>query len=150
MSACIVLTPVLITAWPMLAAAVTTAAASAGFRVVREEKKSFFKKTTTTEISMENLDVVADTLSHDNKIVVEKDGVTVSFSRDARGHFKTCVEGHLAKEELRRIGEELAGKVVQNYVYRRLQTELQNQGFMTLDEERNADDSIQLHVRRMQ
>lgn len=149
MSACIVLTPVLITAWPMLAAAVTSAAASAGFRIVREEKTSWFKKKTQTELTMENLDVVADTISHDSKIVVEKDGVTVIFSRDGRGHFKTCVEGHLTKDELTRIGEELAGKVVQNYVYRRLSAELENQGFMTLDEERGPDDSIQLHVRRM-
>lgn len=133
----------------MLAAAVTSAAASAGFRVMKEEKKSWLKKKTTTELTMENLDVVADTLSHNSKIVVEKDGVTVIFTRDGRGHFKTCVEGHLSKEELTKIGEELAGKVVQNYVYRRLSTELENQGFITLDEERGPDDSIQLHVRRM-
>ena len=43
-----------------------------------------------------NAEVVEGTLRADQKMVVERDGVTVTFTRDARGHFQTCVEGPLS------------------------------------------------------
>jgi hypothetical protein len=149
MSAVVVLAPVLISTWPMFAAAVTTAAASAGFRVVRQATEAARETVHSEEITMENMEIVAESLSHDKDITVERDGVRVTFSRDARGYFKTCVSGNRPKAELKQIGEELAGHVIQNYVHRRLTTELESRGFLTLDQEQSADKSIHLHVRKM-
>jgi hypothetical protein len=97
---------------------------------------------------MENSDVVADSLSPDQKVVVERNGVRVIFSRDARGHFRTCVEGDGDKDHLCQIGEDLSGRVIQQYVYRRLSLELGESGFSTLLEEKGPDGSIRLRVRR--
>jgi len=99
---------------------------------------------------MENAGVVADSLSPDQKIVVEKDGIRVTFSRDARGQFRTCAEGDASDEELRRIGEDLSGRVIQQYVYRKLAQELGQSGFSTVSEEKAPDGAIKLHVRRYQ
>jgi hypothetical protein len=74
--------------------------------------------------------------------------VQVIFSKDARGHLKTCVEGPLGKAALKAIGEELSQRVVQQYVYRRLQDELAAQGFVTVAEEEAADSAIKLRVKR--
>lgn len=152
MSAVVVLAPVVVASWPILASAVVAAAASAGFRVVRREEPRIRKAAAanSVELSMENAEVVADSLSPDQKIVVERDGVRVVFARDARGSFRTCVEGDLGKEELRRIGEDLSGRVIQQYVYRRLSQELGRNGFSTVSEEKAPDGAIRLHVRRYQ
>jgi len=151
MSAVVVLAPILVASWPVLATAVVAAAASAGFRVTRREPvKGPQKKKNSVDLAMENSDVVADSLSPDQKITVERDGVQVTFSRDARGSFRTCVEGDLSDDELRKIGEDLSGRVIQQYVYRRLSQELGRNGFSTVSEEKAPDGAIRLHVRRYQ
>lgn len=147
MSATVVLVPVIITAWPTLAASITAAAAAAGFQVMRKAGPRAARQE-SVEITMENMDLVAESLTHDDKITVTRDGVTVTFSRNSRGQFTTCVEGNVSKQELNRIGQELAGKVIQQYVYRRLSQELQNQNFATLSEEMGTDQCIRMKVRR--
>src|SRR5262245_243968 len=98
MSAVVVLAPIMIASWPVLTTAVVAAAAAAGLRVRKEQQiKAVQKKTkNSVDLAMENSEVVADDLSPDQKIVVERDGVQVIFSRDARGSFRTCVEGDLS------------------------------------------------------
>ena len=150
MSCVIVLAPIVIASWPVLAAAVVSAAASAGFRVVKKEEPQLKRAKRSVDLAMENADVVADSLSPDQKIVVEKDGIRVTFSRDARGRFKTCAEGDVSDDELRKIGEDLSGRVIQQYVYRKLSQELGQSGFSTVSEEKAPDGAIRLHVRRYQ
>lgn len=148
----VVVAPIIVASWPVLTTAVLAAAASAGFRVVRKEQAKVIqtKKKNSVDLAMENSDVVADSLSPDQKITVERDGVQVIFSRDARGSFRTCVEGDLSDDELRKIGEDLSGRVIQQYVYRRLSQELGQNGFSTVSEEKAPDGAIRLHVRRYQ
>jgi len=149
MSAVVVLTPIVIANWPAISAAVVAAAASAGFTVAKKPKTAKpVAATQTVELQLENMDVVAETLAQEDQIVVEREGVRVVFSRDARGHFKTCVSGDLAKQQLEAVGQDLAGRVVQQYVYQRLTAELQNQGFITMNDEKGPDQVIRLHVRR--
>jgi hypothetical protein len=151
MSAVVVLAPIVVASWPVLAAAVVSAAASAGFRVVKKEEPRIKKAAANSvALEMENADVVADSLSPDQKIVVERGGVRVTFSRDARGRFSTCAEGDASKDELKQIGEDLSGRVIQQYVYRRLSQELGQSGFSTVSEEKAPDGAIKLHVRRYQ
>jgi hypothetical protein len=150
MSAVVVLAPIIVASWPVLAAAVVSAAASAGFRVVKKEEPKLRAVKNSVELQMENADVVADSLSPDQQIVVERGGIRVSFSRDARGQFRTCAEGDASKEDLRKVGEDLSGRVIQQYVYRRLSQELGQSGFSTVSEEKAPDGAIRLHVRRYQ
>jgi hypothetical protein len=139
----------MISTWPMFAAAITTAAASAGFKIVREKPAVSQAEGQSLDITMENMEVVSESLSNDKEITVERDGVRVAFSRDARGYFKTCVTGSRSKAELKQIGEELAGHVIQNYVHRRLAEELQARGFVTVNQDQAADKSIHMHVQRL-
>lgn len=151
MSAVIVLAPIVVASWPVLASAVVAAAASAGFRIARRDPPGAQRKAAqSVELSMENASVVADSLSPDEKVAVERSGVRVTFSRDARGGFRTCVEGDLSKDELRAVGEDLSGRVIQQYVYRRLSQELGRSGFSTVAEEKAPDGAIRLRVRRYQ
>lgn len=161
MSSVIVLTPLIIAGWPVISAAVTAAIGSMGFSIVSgaaanagvaTQAKGKEKEKNRTEIDVQDSEILAQTTSAAgaNEIVVERDGVRAVFSRDARGALKLCMEGeHVSKAELKRIGEELIGRVTQQYVYHRIVTELQQRNMTIVDEEVAADRTVKIRVRNL-
>jgi hypothetical protein len=152
MSACVIITPIVIANWPMIMSAISSAAAASGFNLAPDstqwQEEEVTPQHNQLDLKMKNVQDVQGSMGRDEKIVVERDGVRVIFSRDGRGHFKTCVEGKRSKAELEAIGQELGERVVQQYVYQRVAQELEAQGFVTLDEEQTEDQTIRLRVRR--
>ena len=148
------MTPVVIAAWPAFSAAVVAAAGTLGYQIASESASAGKSAAAAprnignVQLEIENSEVVTSQLGRDQRIIVSKDGVTITFSRDARGKASLCVagEGH-SKEELRALGEELSQAVVQQYVYQKLMNEMQARGFNVVEEETNADRSIRLKVR---
>ena len=159
MSSVVVLTPLIIAGWPVITAAVTAAIGSMGFSVVTGAAsnqgiavQSKTKEKNRTEIDVEDSEILAQTTSSlgANEIVVERDGVRAVFSRDARGALKLCMEGEsVSKAELKRIGEELIGRVTQQYVYHRIVTELQDRNMTIVDEEVSTDRTVKIRVRNL-
>ena len=79
---------------------------------------------------------------------MEKDGIRAIFGRDPRGALRVCMEGEgVSKSELKKIGEELIGRVTQQYVYHRLMTEMKNRNMIVVDEEVSADNAVRIRVR---
>ncbi|MGH7939751.1 MAG: DUF1257 domain-containing protein [Limisphaerales bacterium] len=154
MSCVCILTPVVIAAWPAFSAAVVAAATSLGYQVAREAAaakqtiNSAQSESRKVQLEIENSEVVTNQLGRDQRIVVTKGGVTITFSRDARGKASLCVtgEGH-EKEELEVLGQELSQAVVQQYVYQKLMGEMRARGFNVIEEETHADRSIHVKVR---
>ncbi len=130
------------------------AAGSLGYQVATSAtdlaKSSASAQTSSqrVQLEIENSEVVTGQLGREQKISVTKVGVTITFSRDARGKAAICVtgQGHV-QDELRALGEELSQAVVQQYVYQKLMSEMQARGFNVIEEENNADRSIRLKVR---
>jgi hypothetical protein len=153
MSAVCILAPVVIAAWPAFSAAVVAAAASLGYQVAAEAARPIQGATTKKEAGAVNLEiahseVVTSQLGRDQRISVTREGVTVTFSRDARGKAALCVVGSGQSDEaLRAIGEQLSQAVVQQYVYQKLMDEMRARGFVVVEEETNQDRSIRLKVR---
>jgi len=153
MSAVCILAPVVVAAWPAFSAAVTAAATSLGFTIVAEKisaKAATVKASASqsVELSIENSELVTGQLGRDQRITVTRHGVTVTFSRDARGKAALCVTGTgYTDEALRAIGEELSGRVVQQYVYQRLMDELRARHFNVVAEETDDHHAIHLQVR---
>jgi hypothetical protein len=147
------LTPVVIAAWPAFSAAVVAAAASLGYQVASEAAAHTGatvapKNAGKVSLEIENSEVVTNQLGRDQHIAVTRDGVTITFSRDARGKAALCVTGEgRSKDELRAMGEELSQSVVQHYVYQKLMGEMRSRGFNVVEEETNQDRSIRLKVR---
>ena len=146
MSVCIVLTPVVIASWPAIAGAIVAAATAMGYEVATEA--ALARGATRTALDLKNVDVLAESLGRGESVTVRKGAVVVTFAVDARGRFSCHVDGPLAKAELERIGRELGGAVIQQYVHRRLHEELEHQGFTVVQEERTEDRSIRVRVRR--
>src|SRR5262245_35745410 len=114
MSCVCILTPVVIAAWPAFSAAVVAAANSLGYVVVEEtirqtQKTAEQKCERQVNLEIANSEVVTGVLGRDQQICVTRQGITVTFSRDARGRASVCVSGpgH-TEDELRAIGQELS------------------------------------------
>jgi hypothetical protein len=152
MSCVCILTPVVIAAWPAFSAAVVAASSSLGYRLVSDLHHEIFASSpteaTSVQLEVERSEVVTNQLARDQRICVTRDGVSVTFSRDARGKASLCVTGAgRSKKELRALGEELSQSVVQHYVYQKLMDEMRARGFNIVEEEVNEDRSIRLKVR---
>ena len=153
MSAVCILAPVVIAAWPAFSAAVVAAAASLGYQIVSDAKSqgsstAARKESNSVRLEIERSEVVTNQLGRDQRIAVTRNGVTVTFSRDARGKASLCVTGTgQGEEELRALGEELSQCVVQQYVYQKLMGEMRARGFNVVEEEVSEDRSIRLKVR---
>ena len=153
MSCVCILTPVVIAAWPAFSAAVVAAATSLGYQVVSEVNQSSPAAATSQSSGKVSLEIaqselVTGTLARDQRMAVTRAGVTVTFARDARGKASLCVTGTGQNdEELRALGEELSGRVVQQYVYQKLMDEMRTRGFNVVEEEADANQTIRLKVR---
>lgn len=156
MSSVILVTPLIIANWSVISAAVAAAAGAMGFtlanvtasalqRVANSPRTS---AVTRTEIEVENSEVLADAAGTDQEMVIEKDGVRATFSRDARGALKVCMEGTgYSKAQLKQIGQELMEQVTQQYVYHRVVTGLKERGMPVVHEEVEADRTVKIRVR---
>jgi len=153
MSAVCILAPIVIAGWPAFSAAVMAAAASLGYQVAVEAAKPIktaAEKKLAGSVSLEipRSEVVTSQLGRDQRISVTREGVTVTFSRDARGKAALCVTGSGQNDEtLRALGEELSRAVVQQYVYQKVMDEMRYRGFVVVEEETSEDRSIRLKVR---
>ncbi len=147
------LTPIVIAAWPAFASAVAAAASSLGYNLVADKLEGADSEHAAQEPTKVNLDLpqselVTDRLGRDQRITVSREGVTVTFSRDARGRAAICVTGHgYTEHALRALGEELAKRVVQQYVYQRLIEEIRARQFVIVEEHVDENNAIHLKVR---
>ncbi len=97
MSTVLVITPIVIAHWPAITAAITAAIATMGFTTVEEGIQSTAKAASMEKekefIEVEDSEILAGTEGREEQIVVEKDGIRATFSRDARGALRLCMEG---------------------------------------------------------
>jgi hypothetical protein len=150
MSSVCVLTPIVVGSWPMISSAIVGAASAMGFAVasggVQEQRR--VSEENRVEAEVPNSEVVAESMPKGEKLRIERDGVSIEFGLDPRGRCTVCVSGKKhSKAELRRIGEEVAGRVVQQFAYHKLMTELKSRGYQVMDESVQKDASIQLRVK---
>ena len=154
MSCVCILTPVVIAAWPAFSAAVAAAATALGYTLaeegIRQHQSSRLGEAGERTVNLEigQSEIVTNQLGRDQQIRVTRGGVTVTFSRDARGKASICVTGpgH-SDEDLRAMGEELSRRVVQKYVHQRLMEEIRTRQFVVVEEEVDETNTIRLKVR---
>ena len=150
MSTVMVIAPLVIANWSVISAAVVGAVGVLGFSTVNEGVTASrrVKETNRAEIELDESEILEGSGGSGEEIIVERDDVRAIFSRDARGALKVCVEGHgHSKAELRKIGEELIGRVTQQYVYHRVVTELANRNMAIVNEEMSEDRTVKIRVR---
>jgi hypothetical protein len=151
MSTVIVVTPIIIAHWPAITAAVMAAVGTMGFAVVNGAERDERERSSTTvrtEIDVEESEILTGVAAFGEQLVVVRGGVKAIFSRDPRGGLRVCMEGEsVSKNELKRIGEELVGRVTQQYVYHRVVSELKERRMAIVDEQVDADRTVRIRVR---
>ena len=151
MSCVVVVTPLIIAGWPAITAAVTAAVGTMGFTLAagsNTRRRVATEGKTRAEIEVDNSEILGSDGGAGEEMVVEKDGIRAIFSRDARGALRVCMEGEgVSKSQLRRLGEELIGRVTQQYAYHRIITELKERNMMVIDEAVEADRTVRIRVR---
>ncbi len=153
MSTVLVVAPLVIAAWPVMTAAISAAVGTLGFAVTQKtvpQARQVRDSVNRAEIEVEDSEILEGTGATGEELVVERDGVRAVFSRDARGSLKLCLEGRdLSKSELKQLGEDLIGRVTQQYVYHRLVSELKERDMNIVDEHVNDDQTIKIRVRHL-
>ena len=153
MSGVVVLAPIVAAAaWPVLSGAAAAVMASVGFTAVQQAVDAAGRvdgqEVDRVEIDLANSGEVALSLGREEVLTFAKDGLTVRFSRDVRGKLKICVEGSgYAKADLKRFGEELAGRVVQQYVCTRILDEMQRNGLSLVEQTVDEENNIRIKLR---
>lgn len=155
MSSIIVITPLIIANWSVITAAVTAAVASTGFSLVTAAASGAHlpekvDRKARAEIEVDDSEILQEAASVGGELVIEREDVRIVFTRDVRGALRMCVEGERhTKAELRRIGEEILGRVTQQYVYHRVVTALAERRMAVVDEHVDADRTVRLRVRNV-
>lgn len=149
MGAVIVLTPIVISAWPAISAAVAGAASSLGFAIAtgRADETTRGEAASRVEEQMPESEILDVAAGQSQTISIVKDGVTVEFHRDERNSCRMCISGNKSRGELKRIGAEVSGRVVQQFAYHKLVTELKKRNYGIVEEKVQQDQSIKVRVR---
>lgn len=150
MSTVLVVTPILVSQWPAIVAAVTAAMSAAGYTAVQQAASQPMgaESSTREEIEVEDSEILEATAGTGEQIVVEREGVRATFTRDARGALRICMEGRgKSKAQLRAIGEDLLGRVTQQFAYHRIVTQLKERNMVIVDEQVTDQQSVKIRVR---
>ncbi len=153
MSAVLILTPVIISSWPIIATAVAGAASAMGLMIKESVKESVKESQTDVEQSVEvelsESQVLAESMATDQEIVLTKGTIELRVRRDERGRCCVCAKGvgH-SDAELRQVAEEFTRKLTQCFVYDKVMRELKTKEFQVVNEELTEDGGIRIHVRR--
>jgi hypothetical protein len=103
---------------------------------------------TMVETEIENSEVVADALQRGVTMTLQKDGVQIDIGQDERGGCKVCVTGEgRSRAQLKEIGEQVSGRIVQQFAYHKLMTELKQRNYKIVSEQVMQDEAIQVRVR---
>ncbi len=119
-------------------------------RAAVAEQAGVENKGRAVELEMANAEVIGDALVREETLSVEKDGVTATFRKDARGKLTLHVSGQGTEQELGAVGQKLLNRVRQQYAAEKVRSELQDKGFVLVDEYVDEQDNIRISVRRFQ
>ncbi len=152
MGAVLIITPVIVAAWPAFATAVASAAASLGYSATKglsnlDAGESFTRKTGLA-IEVPNSQVLTDQLGLAEKLSFTRDGISITIGRDERGKASLHVNGNgQAEDELRRLGEEMSQRLVRDYVYQQIKHEMAARNFVMVEETEDETNAIHMTVR---
>lgn len=151
MSAIFILTPVIIGSWSMVVPLVTSAALAGGFHLMKQavsQPKQVDTATTLIEMNQDECQFLAEGLKQEAEIHFSNGEVNLICRKDARGQFSICVQGvNQSESELRQIGEQMVGRIRQQYAYQKVMEGLSDQGYQLI-EERLDGEKIKLRLRK--
>jgi hypothetical protein len=158
MSCIFVITPIVITAWPVLVAVASSAATSLGYRIVSsalEEEgktKAIGQSERSVSLEVENSEVLAEQLRRGESMAIAKDDIKIVISLDALGKITAHVQGgnNCSTDELQKAGQEFLNHLIQQYAYQQVMLTMKEKGFSLVEENVGPDGLIRMKVRKFE
>jgi len=159
MSVVIIVAPIVVTSWPMITVAITAAVSTMGYAVTADVQQAITgeciefqeeraEHRVKEEIVLENSEILADARNRGETMTVVNGNIKATFHRDIRGTLRLSIEAvGFSKAEIRKIGDELIGRVTQQYAYNRLITEAKERGMEIVEETVEEDNTVKIRVR---
>lgn len=129
----------------LVGAAVFAAATGMGLRA--DENAECDAGGNSVDLRLENAAEAVAGVSVGQTMRFAGDGVTVEFSIDENGRAAVRASGRKSGEELRELGETLAKRIVQQYAYHRIVTEMRERNMNIVEEEVEEDGTVRMLVR---
>ncbi len=147
MSAVVVLAPLVVAAWPAVAAAAVGALTSMGYS--RSSKKVAAPDCPSVRLEVPSGAAIAEDLGEEGSLAFQKGKLLLEVTRGKDGRCEVRASGKgLSEEELRAAGKQAMDGIVQQYAYHRLVSELKGRGFEVVEESVEKDRSIKMRVRQ--
>ena len=153
MSVCIVTLVALPVGVNLLSGAVTAAAAVAAASLglsLERSSDSRAEAENSVDLCLNNAAEVTGNINFGQALTFSGPGLKAVFYLDENGQAAVRVSGRKSRAELEALGEALAKKVVQQYAYHRLVTEMKALNMNVVEEEIETDGTIRLQVRVFQ
>lgn len=153
MSCIFIVTPIVVSAWPVLAGIISASAATLGYRVlnaVNEPNQEIDQQ--TVELHVGNSNVMAEQMRRGESIVLTKDQIRIIISLDPQKRISAQVQGPktILDSELQKTGQEFLNRIVQQYAYQQVMLTLKDKGFSLVQEQADSEGRIQLKVRKFE
>jgi hypothetical protein len=159
MSCAFVIVPAVMASWPVLLPILTAAVSACGFVAAAQTdqglrctgRRRSGTRREEVEVPLNQSEVLGEALRRDTTFTAAKGGVTIEISKDVRGQLKVCASGEgIPKQQLQEEAQSLTNRIVQQYAYHKVMTDLKERGFRVVDEQVSDDQRIRLRVRRVQ
>lgn len=132
----------------VVASAAVAAAAALGLKQdTGNEATARQEAENSVDLSVDGVSEVSSQVSIGKSMSFSGNGVKVIFYQDANGEAAVRVTGKGSEAELRALGDNLAKRIVQQYAYHRLVTELKSRGMNVVEEEVEEDGTVRMRVR---
>ena len=129
----------------LVAAAAVAAAGSIGLKV--DDTANAAASANSVDIRLNNASEAAAGMSAGQSLRFSGDGVAVEFFIDENGRASVRASGRGSEEELRALGETMAKRIVQQYAYHRVVTEMRERNMNIVEEEIEEDGTVRMRVR---
>lgn len=152
MSVCIVsmvLVPVGVNLVSGIMLAAATVAANAMNLKLEVSDQNKLENENSVDLCLNNASEVTDSLPVGKHLCFTGDGVKVIFFQNADGESMVRVSGQKSEAELKALGDDLSKKIVQQYAYHRMVTEMKARNMNVVEEEIEEDGTVRLRVRVM-
>lgn len=129
----------------IIGSAVHAAAASLDLRVADDTENMTAANSVT--LCLDNAAEVVAGASFRQKMQFTNDQVTVEFSVDTDGQASVRTFGNKSEDKLRELGETMAKRIVQQYAYHRVVTEMRERNMNIVEEDIDEDGTVRMLVR---
>lgn len=151
MSVIFVVTPIIMGGWPVLASAAAAAAGALGYKKLEKYVAAAqrVEEAAGVQLDVENIESIAKGVRSDDSITFGNEELQITVRKDARGQCTVHVDGKgKTEEELKKAGQQLIQRIMQQYAYQKVTSELQKSGFSIVQEEMTETQTIRIRFRK--